>query len=93
VPAPVRVRVKAVVHGDVQGVGFRVFVGRAAGTRGVAGWARNRPDGAVEVVLEGEPDAVESLLRLCREGPRAARVTSVETFAEDPEGLRRFSIE
>jgi acylphosphatase len=87
----VLVRRRVVVHGVVQGVGFRAFVWRAAQQRGVAGSARNRLDGTVEVVLEGEPDAVEPLVSSCREGPRGAVVTEVEVFAEEPEGLRGFS--
>ncbi len=85
------VRRRLVVHGVVQGVGFRAWVWRAAQQRGVAGRARNRPDGTVEVVLEGEPDAVESIIRACREGPRGAVVTEVEVSAEDSEGLSGFS--
>lgn len=85
-------RRRVIVHGDVQGVGFRVFVARAARTRGVAGWVRNRGDGSVEAVLEGDEDAVDSMVRLCREGPRTARVTQVETFSEEPERLRGFAI-
>ncbi|MGZ4380021.1 MAG: acylphosphatase [Gaiellaceae bacterium] len=84
------IRRRLVVHGVVQGVGFRAFVWRAASQRGVAGWARNRPDGTVEVVLEGKPDAVEALVRACREGPRGAAVTEVELFKDAPEGLSAF---
>jgi acylphosphatase len=87
---PVRRRV--IVHGRVHGVGFRVSVARAAQLRGVAGWARNRRDGTVEIVLEGDDDAVESVVRLCRDGPRAADVTHVETSTEEPEGLAGFEI-
>ena len=57
-------RVRVVVHGRVQGVFFRDTVRRAARDRGVAGWVRNRRDGAVEAVFEGEPDAVEALVEL-----------------------------
>jgi acylphosphatase len=84
------VRRRVVVHGRVQGVGFRYSLARAAETRGVAGWARNRADGTVEAVLEGEPEAVESLVRFCREGPRGAYVERIEVFEEEPEGLARF---
>jgi acylphosphatase len=52
--------------------------------------ARNRPDGTVEAVFEGEPEAVESLTRLAHEGPRGALVERVEVFEEEPEGLSRF---
>jgi acylphosphatase len=53
---------------------------------------RNRPDGAVEAVFEGDPDAVESLLRLCREGPRSAEVDSVEVVEQGPEGVVGFAV-
>jgi len=78
------------VHGRVQGVGFRYSLTRAAQTQGVAGWARNRADGTLEAVFEGEPEAVESLIRLSREGPRGAQVERVELVDEEPEGLTRF---
>lgn len=80
------------MHGRVHGVGYRVFAARAAHTRGVAGWVRNRPDGTVEAVLEGEADAVESVVGLCREGPRAAAVTGVDLVEERPEGLHGFEV-
>jgi acylphosphatase len=86
------VRRKVTVHGRVQGVGFRYAVARAAASRGVAGWVRNRPDGTVEAVFEGEFRAVEALVRLCREGPRGAEVAWADVVEEGPEGLREFEI-
>jgi acylphosphatase len=86
------VRRRVVVHGRVQGVGFRYSLARAAETRGVAGWARNRGDGTLEAVFEGEPEAVDSLVRLCREGPRGAEVEQADVFEEEPEGLARFDV-
>jgi len=86
------IRRRVVVHGFVQGVGFRVSLARAADSRGVAGWVRNRPDGAVEAVLEGEPAAVGSVVRWCGDGPRGAEVSEVETFAEEAEGLSGFTV-
>jgi acylphosphatase len=86
------VRKRVVVHGLVQGVGFRASVERAARTRGIAGWVRNRGDGTVEAVFEGDPDAVDSLVRFCGLGPRASEVTGVETFEEAPEGLAGFAV-
>jgi acylphosphatase len=87
---PVRRRV--VVHGRVQGVGFRIAVARAARTRGVAGWVRNRADGSVEAVFEGEAAAVESIVGFCGDGPRGADVARVESADEPPEGLDGFEI-
>ena len=78
------------IHGFVQGVGFRWAIARAANSRGVAGWAANRADGSVEAVLEGEPDAVESVVRICREGPRGARVDRVDVSEEQAEGISGF---
>jgi acylphosphatase len=86
------VRRRVTVRGRVQGVGFRYAVERAARSRGVAGWIRNQYDGTVEAVFEGDAEAVESLLRLCREGPRGAEVEAVDTEEEEPEGLATFEI-
>ena len=84
------IRRRLIVHGRVQGVGFRWAIARAAESRGVSGWAANRADGTVEAVLEGEPDAVESVVRLSREGPRGAQVERVDVAKEEPEALRGF---
>jgi len=86
------IRRRLVVHGFVQGVYFRDTVRRSAVSKGVAGWVRNNRDGTVEAVFEGEPDAVEGLIALCREGPRGARVDRVEVFEEAPEHTPGFSI-
>jgi len=58
----------------------------------VAGWVRNRPDGAVEAVFEGESDAVAALVAWCERGPRGADVESVDVVDEPTEGLRGFEI-
>jgi acylphosphatase len=84
------IRRRLIVHGRVQGVGFRWAIARAAESRGVSGWAANRADGTVEAVLEGEPDAVESVVRLSKEGPRGAQVDRVDVAEEEPEALRGF---
>jgi acylphosphatase len=86
------VRRRAVVRGHVQGVFFRDTTRREAQRRGVAGWISNRPDGAVEAVFEGEPDAVAALVDFCKNGPRGAEVRQVETSEERPEGLRGFDV-
>jgi acylphosphatase len=53
---------------------------------------RNLPDGSVEAVLEGEPAAIESLVRLCREGPRGSDVREVDVQEQSPRGLATFEI-
>jgi acylphosphatase len=71
---------------------FRDSLRRLAQQHGVAGWVKNRWDGAVEAVFEGEDHAVERLVAFSREGPRGARVDRVEVIAEEPEGLAGFSV-
>ncbi len=87
-----KVRRRIVVHGRVQGVFFRDTTRRRASSRGVAGWVSNRPDGAVEAVFEGDPDAVRSMVEFVREGPRGAEVGRVEESEEEPEGLSGFEV-
>ena len=79
-------------RGRVQGVFFRDSVRREAESAGVAGWARNCPDGTVEAVFEGEPDAVDRLVEACRRGPGHASVQSLDVAEEAPEGLDGFSV-
>ena len=71
---------------------FRETLRRRAMTASVAGWVRNRPDGSVEAVLEGERDAVERLVAFCREGPRGARVDWVDVAVEEAEGITGFEL-
>jgi acylphosphatase len=86
------VRRRVLVHGYVQGVFFRDTTRREASRRGVAGWVRNRPDGAVEAVFEGSPDAVAAMVGFCESGPRGADVDRVEAIEEEPEGLSGFDV-
>jgi acylphosphatase len=86
------IRRRLIVHGKVQGVFFRDSTREAAQNEGVAGFAINRPDGSVEVVLEGPPDAVDSVAGYVRRGPSSARVENVESHDEAPEGLNGFEI-
>jgi acylphosphatase len=86
------IRRRVVVEGRVQGVWFRETTRRLAGSRGVCGWVRNRADGAVEAVFEGEPGAVEAMLAFSREGPERARVEGVTVTEEEPEGLEGFRV-
>lgn len=87
------IRRRVVVHGSVQGVGFRYAVLRAAESRDVPGWVQNRGDGTVEAIFEGDPEAVDALVRWCERGPRGAEVERVEVFDEEPEGLRGFAVQ
>jgi acylphosphatase len=86
------VRQHVVLTGRVQGVFFRDSLRREAEAKGVAGWARNRSDGAVEAVLEGSAEAVGRLVDFCRTGPSRAEVDDVEVNEEKPEGLSGFAI-
>lgn len=79
-----REELHAVVHGQVQGVGFRYFVVQRALALNLRGYARNQSDGSVEVVAQGEYAALERLLLLLRLGPTAAEVTEVTTVWRQP---------
>jgi acylphosphatase len=76
----------------VQGVFFRDSARERARAHGVDGWVSNRSDGAVEAVLEGEPDAVERVVRFLRTGPPSADVNDVEVTSEEPEGITGFEV-
>jgi acylphosphatase len=80
------------VSGRVQGVGFRYGMQRQAEQRGVAGWARNCPDGTVEAMLEGDPDAIERVIDWCRRGPGGARVSDVSVMPAEARGARGFDV-
>jgi acylphosphatase len=84
-------RTVAVVSGHVQGVGYRWFVRELASAAGLAGSARNLPDGRVEVVLEGPDDVVSRVLAEL-DGPRApGTVTRVDARTGSVQGVRGFT--
>ena len=85
-------RVRVIVAGRVQGVFFRVETANRARSLGLAGSVRNRPDGAVEAVFEGNEERVDALVRWCERGPAGARVDTVNIEPEEPVGERGFSI-
>lgn len=72
-------RIHVVVRGRVQGVFFRASAQREAKRLGLVGWVRNRPDGAIEFVAEGEEDQVKALLAWAQHGPSTARVDKLDT--------------
>jgi acylphosphatase len=73
-----RLRLSAVIRGEVQGVGFRWAVRMLAGKLGLSGYAANRSDGTVEVQAEGDPSDLDTLEEFLRTGPRGAVVTDVD---------------
>jgi acylphosphatase len=72
-------RMKAVIRGEVQGVGFRWAVQRQAGQLGLTGYAENLPDGSVRVEAEGDPDRLDLLESFLHQGPRWAEVASLDS--------------
>jgi len=84
--------IRAVVHGDVQGVGFRDETVRRARGLGVLGWVRNGEDGTVQIHAEGPQEALDALAAFLREGPSAARVTEVAIERVKLEGHEQFAV-
>lgn len=80
------------VSGRVQGVFFRDGCQQEAQRLGVAGWVRNRDDGRVEAVFEGNDAAIGSVVDWCRQGPSSAEVDALDVTDERPEGLRGFEV-
>ena len=80
------VRAHAVISGRVQGVFFRMETKYAADRLGVCGWVKNKLDGSVEAVFEGDKVRVSAVLDWCRDGPPAARVDRLEVIWEDYSG-------
>ena len=72
------------ISGRVIGVGFRDWMVARAAVLGLSGWVRNRRDGTVEALLDGEAAAVEELVRACRRGPRLAEVAAIEEELAEP---------
>jgi acylphosphatase len=86
------VRRRVLVHGRVQGVGFRASCHRRAADAGLGGWVRNTERGEVEAVFEGPIAAVDALVAWCRKGPSWAHVVSVDVTDEAPRGESEFTI-
>ena len=72
---------KVMIHGRVQGVGYRAWVEWESTARGLEGWVRNRRDGSVEALFAGPAEAVAEMIALCRQGPPMAKVDAVKDEA------------
>jgi acylphosphatase len=85
-----RKTLRLVIHGRVQGVFFRDSMRSEAQRLMIAGWVRNHRDGSVEAAVQGDPAAVDAIVRWARRGPLHARVERVETEPYDGiyEGFR-----
>lgn len=85
-------RVHVIVHGRVQGVGFRLFAVQEATRRGLAGWVRNKGEEEVEIVAEGSKEQLQDFLSVLRQGPALAWVQSWEVQWQPATGeFRAFS--
>lgn len=82
---------RIVIHGRVQGVGFRAWTELAAVERGIQGWVRNRREGSVEALLIGSPDVVAAMIAVCEMGPPGSRVDRIDQREGTPDeaSLRR----
>jgi acylphosphatase len=88
-----KIRADVRISGRVQGVCFRHFTQQIAKKHGVGGWCRNRPEGSVEAVFEGEETAVRAVVDWCRQGPDLARVDEVQiAWNEASDEFRHFEI-
>jgi acylphosphatase len=81
-----KVRARVIVEGRVQGVFFRHHTQETASFLGLKGWVKNRRDGRVEALFEGDRAKVEEMIQWCHRGPSEARITDVCVVWEDYEG-------
>ena len=88
-----KVRVRVIIEGRVQGVFFRHHTEETASRLGLKGWVKNRRDGSVEAVFEGDQDRVDQIVHWCHGGPSGASVTKVYSTREDYTGeFEDFSV-
>lgn len=73
-----KIRAHAIISGRVQGVCYRMETQRAAQRNGVVGWVKNKKDGTVEAVFEGDKQDIDSVLSWCHKGPRLADVAGID---------------
>lgn len=82
-----RVIRRVIIHGRVQGVGYRDWTRHVARGRAIEGWVRNLKDGRVEAVFAGIPDRVSGMIAACRKGPPNARVEWIDEHDAVPSDL------
>ena len=87
-----RTQIHVRIKGRVQGVGYRAWTEQRAVELGLTGWVRNRSDGSVEAVFQGETVRVGDTLEACKSGPRHAQVTSVELLGDGVDRHDRFLV-
>ncbi|MEK7065591.1 MAG: acylphosphatase [Patescibacteria group bacterium] len=86
-------RVHLIISGDVQGVNYRSWARAQARELNLSGWITNRPDGAVETVVEGQKKKLEEYIKRCHKGPEVAWVEKVDTVWLEATGeLVNFSV-
>ena len=84
--------VRLTIRGRVQGVGYRAWAADTATEMGLTGWVRNRRDGSVEAVAAGHPATIELFVAECRDGPRAAIVSGIESEPCDDPPTNGFKV-
>jgi acylphosphatase len=87
--APIEI-VRLRITGQVQGVGYRLWMTRAAASLGLRGWVRNRKDGSVEALVTGAPEAVAAMIEAARKGPIGAQVSDVTVTSDKDDGSAGF---
>lgn len=78
------------ITGTVQGVFFRAFVKENAEKLNVKGFVRNLEDGRIEAFIEGNPEEVNKMIEICKQGPKHAQIRNVEIKEEKFQGFRDF---
>jgi acylphosphatase len=86
-------RICLIIYGLVQGVFYRASTKEKAKELGLVGWVKNRPDGSVEIAVEGDQDSISELVQWCHKGPSSARVDNVSIIdLEGEENFTKFEI-
>ncbi|MFC1728333.1 acylphosphatase [Nanoarchaeota archaeon] len=83
---------RIIITGNVQGVFFRTFIRSRANELGLRGLVRNLEDGTVEVIVQGQKEALDELLKKCKKGPLIARVDKIETKKVEDQDFSSFEI-